>query len=150
MADIFSRKKRSEIMSKISGKDTKPEIIVRKFLFAHGFRYRKNDKRYLGKPDIVLPKYKTIVFIHGCFWHGHNCSAGKLPDTRKEFWKNKITKNIERDKKNKEMLEKDGWKVIVIWQCQLKNKTVREKTLNNLLKKIENNSINKKPYNKNI
>lgn len=150
MADIFSRKKRSEIMSKISGKDTKPEIIVRKFLFAHGFRYRKNDKRYLGKPDIVLPKYKTIVFIHGCFWHGHNCSAGKLPDTRKEFWKNKITKNIERDKKNKEMLEKDGWKVIVIWQCQLKNKTVREKTLNNLLKKIENNSINKKSYNKNV
>ena len=99
MSDIFSKQKRSEIMSKISGKETKPEILVRKFLFANGYRFRKNDKRYLGKPDIVLPKYKTIIFIHGCFWHGHNCLAGKLPETRKEFWKEKINGNIERDKK---------------------------------------------------
>lgn len=79
MSDIFTKQKRSEIMSRVRNKDTKLEIIVRKFLFANGFRYRKNDKRYPGKPDIVLPKYKTIVFIHGCFWHGHDCKAGALP-----------------------------------------------------------------------
>ncbi len=87
-------------MSKVLGKETKPEILVRKFLFEKGFRYRKNDKRYPGKPDIVLPKYKTVIFIHGCFWHGHNCSAGKLPETKKEFWQNKIDSNIVRDKKS--------------------------------------------------
>ena len=139
MTDIYSKQKRSEIMSKISGKDTKPEILVRKFLFAQGFRYRKNDKRYPGKPDIVLPKYKTVIFIHGCFWHGHNCPAGKLPGTRKEFWENKIKGNIERDKKNKKKLEKEGWKVITIWQCELKNKDIRYKTLNKLIDTLHNN-----------
>ena len=138
MADIFTKKKRSEIMSKISGKETKPEILVRKFLFANGFRYRKNDKRYPGKPDIVLPKYKTVIFVHGCFWHGHNCPAGKLPETKKEFWKNKIQGNIERDKKNKIELEKKGWRVITIWQCELKNKKIQEKTLNNLINTLHN------------
>jgi len=137
MADIFTKKKRSEIMSKISGKETKPEILVRKFLFANGFRYRKNDKRYPGKPDIVLPKYKTVIFVHGCFWHGHNCPAGKLPETRKDFWKNKIQGNIERDKKNKIELEKKGWRVITIWQCELKNKKIQDETLN----KIKNELI---------
>jgi len=138
MADIFTKKKRSEIMSKIAGKETKPEILVRKFLFANGFRYRKNDKRYPGKPDIVLPKYKTVIFVHGCFWHGHNCPAGKLPETKKEFWKNKIQGNIERDKKNKIELEKKGWRVITIWQCELKNKKIQEKTLNNLINTLHN------------
>ncbi len=138
MTDIFSKQKRSEIMSKISGKETKPEILVRKFLFANGFRFRKNDKRYPGKPDIVLPKYKTVIFIHGCFWHGHNCKAGKLPKTRKEFWKEKINRNIERDKRNKIDLEKQGWKVITIWQCELKNKMILEKTLNNLIDTLHN------------
>jgi DNA mismatch endonuclease (patch repair protein) len=89
-------------MSKISGKETKPEILVRKFLFANGFRYRKNDKRSPGKPDIVLPKYKTVIFIHGCFWHGHNCPARKLPETRKEFWRKKIQENIDRDNRKVE------------------------------------------------
>ena len=140
MSDIFSKQKRSEIMSKISGKETKPEILVRKFLFSNGYRFRKNDKRYLGKPDIVLPKYKTLIFIHGCFWHGHNCLAGKLPETRKEFWKEKINGNIERDKKNIIELEKQGWKVITIWQCGLKNKIVREKTLNELSNTLHNKS----------
>ncbi len=138
MSDIFTKQKRSEIMSKISGKETKPEILVRKFLFANGFRYRKNDKRYLGKPDIVLPKYKTVIFVHGCFWHGHNCPAGKLPETRKEFWENKIKGNIERDNNNKTKLEKQGWKVITIWQCELKNKRTKEKTLNELLNTLHN------------
>jgi len=108
-------------MSKISGKETKPEIQVRKFLFAQGFRYRKNDKRYPGKPDIVLPKYKTVIFIHGCFWHGHNCKRGNLPETRRIFWENKISGNIARDKRNKKELEKLGWNVEIIWQCELSN-----------------------------
>lgn len=138
MSDIFTKQKRSEIMSKISGKETKPEIIVRKFLFVNGFRYRKNDKRYSGKPDIVLTKYKTVIFIHGCFWHGHNCPAGKLPETRKEFWENKISMNVERDKKNTKDLEDDGWHVIIIWQCDLKTKEIREKTLKELKNTLHN------------
>ena len=87
MSDIFSQTKRSDIMSKISSKDTKPEILVRKFLFSKGFRYRINVKTLPGKPDIVLPKYKTIIFVNGCFWHGHNCKKGKLPSSNTDFWK---------------------------------------------------------------
>ncbi len=139
MTDIYSKQKRSEIMSKISGKDTKPEIVVRKYLFTHGFRYRKNVKTLPGKPDIVLPKYKTVIFVHGCFWHGHNCSAGKLPETNKEFWKKKISENVKRDRLNKKKLKELGWKVIVIWQCELKNKRKRKETLSNLVKKIIGN-----------
>ena len=138
MTDIFSKQKRSEIMSKISGKETKPEILVRKYLFANGFRYRKNVKYLPGKPDIVLPKYKTIIFVHGCFWHGHNCNAGKLPETRKDFWKEKIKGNVERDKRNKFELEELGWKVLTIWQCELKNSKIKIKTLEKLLNKLKN------------
>lgn len=120
-------------MSKISGKDTKPEILVRKFLFSKGFRFRVNDKRYPGKPDIVLPKFKTIVFIHGCFWHGHaGCKASELPETRKEFWKKKIGDNITRDKRDIETLKSQGWHIIIIWQCEIKNKTGRQKKLHSL------------------
>ena len=136
MPDIYSKQKRSEIMSKISGKETKPEILVRKFLFANGFRYRKNDKKYPGKPDIVLSKYKTIIFVHGCFWHGHDCPAGKLSETNKKFWEEKIAGNVERDKRNKAELENSGWKVITIWQCELKNKEIQSETLNKLLKTL--------------
>lgn len=123
-------------MSKIHSKETKLEIIVRKFLFNHGFRYRKNDKRYPGKPDIVLPKYKSIIFVNGCFWHGHDCPAGKLPETRHEFWKDKITKNKLRDKKNIQQLQSDGWRVIVLWQCEIKNKKLLESTLSKLIKTL--------------
>jgi len=125
MTDIYNKKKRSDVMSKISGRETKPELIVRKYLFSKGFRYRKNDKRYPGKPDIVLPKYKTLIFIHGCFWHGHKCPAGKLPDTNRKFWESKIRANIERDRKNIRELKKSGWKVLTIWQCEIKNKAIR-------------------------
>ena len=124
-------------MSKISGKETKPEILVRKYLFSKGFRFRKNDKHLPGRPDIVLPKYKTVIFIHGCFWHGHHCKAGKLPETNKEFWENKINSNIERDKKNQHKLEKLGWKIIIIWQCKLKNKKVVTKKLKEIEQKIK-------------
>lgn len=137
MTDIYSKNKRSQIMSKISGKETKPEIIVRNFLFSKGFRYRKNDARLSGKPDIVLPKYKSIVFVHGCFWHGHNCPAGKLPETRKNFWKEKINDNIKRDKRNKLELEQQGWNVFIIWQCELKNQRIKEIRLTKMITELK-------------
>lgn len=137
MSDIYSSKKRSEIMSKISGKETKPEILVRKFLFANGFRYRKNVKSLPGSPDIVLPKYKTVIFVHGCFWHGHTCKAAKLPETRKEFWTEKILSNVIRDNHNIDDLKSLGWKVITVWQCEMKNKSLREERLGNLVLEIK-------------
>lgn len=136
MADIYDKTKRSDIMSKISGKETKLEILVRKFLHAQGFRFRKNDKRYPGKPDVVLPKYKTVIFIHGCFWHGHSCKAGKLPETRKEFWKEKIQSNVDRDNRNIQELKMLGLKVLIVWQCEINNKSVTEDRLNKLLAEI--------------
>jgi len=124
-------------MSKISGKDTKPEILVRKFLFSKGFRYRINDRRYPGRPDIVLPKSKIVIFIHGCFWHGHlGCKASKLPETRKEFWEKKINDTQLRDKRNIETLKKKGWHVIVVWQCEIKNIEKRQKRLESLVTEI--------------
>jgi len=123
-------------MSKISGEETKPEIVVRKYLFSKGFRYRKNTKELPGKPDIVLAKYKTVIFIHGCFWHGHNCKAGKLPETRKEFWGNKISQTKVRDRKNLLSLQKMGWKVITVWQCELKNEKLKNQRLINIEKQI--------------
>lgn len=126
-------------MSKISGKDTKPEILVRKFLFSKGFRYRKNDKRYPGKPDIVLPKYKTVVFIHGCFWHGHNCKKANLPETNKDFWQNKISSTIKRDQITQSELNDMGWHVIVIWQCEIKNKEKQNIRLDLLKNEIDRN-----------
>jgi len=143
LADIYSKQKRKELMSKISGKETKPEVIIRKHLFSKGFRYRKNVKNLSGKPDVVLAKYKTAIFIHGCFWHGHTgCVRAKLPKTRRTFWKEKIYKNIERDKQNCIDLQKIGWNVITIWQCQLKNKQQRMNLFDNLVFKIKVNMIN--------
>nr|WP_268989423.1 DNA mismatch endonuclease Vsr [Methanosarcina barkeri] len=136
---MYSREKRSKIMSKIRGKETKPEILVRKFLFSEGFRYRINDERYPGKPDIVLPKYNTVVFIHGCFWHGHEgCKASKLPKTNSEFWEKKISDNVTRDRKNIKILISDGWNVIIVWQCEIKSKSKREERLKLLVKQIKN------------
>lgn len=137
MSDIFSSQKRSDIMSKISGKNTKPEILVRKFLFSKGFRYRINVKTLPGKPDIVLPKYKTVIFINGCFWHGHNCKKGKLPSSNIDFWKGKISNNKSRDDKNSDLLIKLGWKVIIIWQCEVSKIDNRIKILNKLLEDIK-------------
>lgn len=136
MADIFSKSKRSEIMSNISGKETKPEIIVRKYLFSQGFRYLKNDKRYPGTPDIVLPKYNTIIFVHGCFWHGHDCKKGELPANRTEFWKNKIEGTKERDRKVRQELENQGWQVLSVWGCEISNKSDRIDRLDELVDEI--------------
>jgi DNA mismatch endonuclease (patch repair protein) len=135
--DTFSKSKRSDIMSKVSGKDTKPEILVRKYLFSKGFRYLKNVANLPGKPDIVLPKYKTIIFIHGCFWHGHeNCEAAKLPASNIVYWTKKISSNIKRDLQNNESLRLLGWSVIVIWECELKAKN-REEKLSLLVKELQ-------------
>ena len=123
-------------MSHIKSSDTVPEIIVRKFLFSNGFRYRKNDKSLPGKPDIKLTKYKTVIFINGCFWHGHfNCKIYVMPKSNVEFWRDKIEHNIIRDKRNLELLVREGWKVIVIWECQLKGKKKKE-TLDRLVEQI--------------
>lgn len=138
MADVLSKEQRKRCMSHIRGKDTKPEVLVRKFLFANGFRYRLYRKDLPGKPDIVLPKYKTVVFINGCFWHGHaGCKYATIPVANHEFWRDKISGNVERDKLNYTKLYKLGWKVIEVWQCELKPK-FREQTLNNLLSKLSN------------
>lgn len=125
-------------MSHVRGKDTKPEVMVRQFLFAQGFRYRLYRKDLPGKPDIVLPKYKTVIFINGCFWHGHSdCKYATIPEANHDFWLAKILGNIERDKSNHAKLFELGWKVIEIWQCELKPK-FREQTLNNLLTELRN------------
>jgi len=121
MADVHDKATRSYNMSRIKGKDTKPEMLVRKFLFAQGFRYRLHDKKLPGKPDIVLPRYKTVIFIHGCFWHGHEgCKYYSIPKTRSEWWKEKINRNVTNDKKAVELLREIGWKILVIWGCELK------------------------------
>ena len=121
MADTVSKEKRSEIMSHVTGKETKPEIIVRKYLFARGLRYRKNVKRLPGTPDIVFPKYKTAVFVNGCFWHGHKgCKYSHLPSSNFEYWEKKIADNLERDERKTRKLEKLGYRVLIVWQCQLK------------------------------
>jgi DNA mismatch endonuclease (patch repair protein) len=119
-------------MSQIKGKNTKPEILVRKFLFAKGFRYRLYQKNLPGKPDIVLPKYKTIILVHGCFWHGHkNCKYFVVPKTRTEWWLNKIENTKRRDKIMKHKLHDLGWNIIIIWECEI-NKNF-EKKLNNII-----------------
>ena len=121
MADVHTPEQRSYNMSQIRGKNTKPEEIVRKYLFSQGFRYRKNDPRLPGKPDIVLPKYKTVIFVNGCFWHGHeSCRYFVWPKNNAEFWKKKISGNIQRDRNNRCLLEGQGWRVIDVWECELK------------------------------
>jgi len=139
MPDIYPHSKRSEIMSKISASETKPEIAIRTFLFSYGFRYRKNLKTLPGKPDIVLHKYKTVVFINGCFWHGHSCKAAKLPETKKEFWKMKIDANVERDKKQQLKLKHLGWNIITVWQCEIKSKILFTSRMAELINEIRNN-----------
>jgi len=139
MADVHDKKTRSYNMSQIKGKDTKPEKIVRKFLFSKGLRYKLHDKTLPGKPDIVLPKFKTVVFVHGCFWHGHNgCKYFVVPETRREWWLEKINRNRELDAQHNRELKREGWRVITIFECRLKPKN-RLKTLNRVITKITDN-----------
>ena len=120
MADNHSPESRKYNMSRIRSKDTQPEEIVRKYLFSQGFRYRKNVKKLPGCPDIVLPKYKTVIFVQGCFWHMHDCGRFHWPATNVDYWEPKILRNVERDKENQEKLSAAGWKVLLVWECQLK------------------------------
>lgn len=138
MTDVHDKATRSYNMSKIKGKNTKPETLVRKYLFSKGFRYRKNDKRFPGTPDIVLPKYKTVIFVNGCFWHKHDgCKYFVWPKNNESFWKDKIAKNVARDKRNYGLLHQMGWRVITVWECELKPE-VKEKTLMNIVTELEN------------
>lgn len=134
--DIWSKQKRSEVMSKIRGKNTKPEMILRSQLFRQGFRYRIHQKDLPGKPDIVLPKYKTAIFVHGCFWHYHkDCGEGRIPSTNSKFWKEKLQRNITKDEANIKALKKDKWKVFVIWECEIEKQL--ERTIGKLINKIK-------------
>lgn len=121
MADIVDKKTRSRMMSGIRGKNTKPELRIRKGLFSRGFRYRLHDKRLPGKPDLVLPRHNAVVFIHGCFWHGHKCHLFKWPKTRKRFWVKKILANRKRDRQVLKELTKNGWRTLVIWECSFRD-----------------------------
>lgn len=133
--DNLTKTLRSYNMSRIRSTNSKPEEIVRKYLFSQGFRYRKNDKRYPGKPDIILPKYKTAIFVNGCFWHKHDCGRFVWPSSNEDYWRAKIQRNIERDKDNASKLRGAGWNVIVVWECELK-KAAAEARLGRLVLEI--------------
>lgn len=135
MSDNHTKEIRSYNMSRIRSTNSKPEETVRKYLFSHGFRYRKNLASLPGKPDIVLPKYKTVIFVNGCFWHMHDCNRFVWPSSNQEYWRSKILKNVERDALNHLLLENMGWKVIVVWECELK-KNVALDRLNSLIDEI--------------
>lgn len=121
-ADIYSPEKRSEIMGRVKGRDTKPERAVRSLIHRMGFRFRLHASQLPGRPDIVLPRHRKVIFVHGCFWHQHpGCRRAKLPQTRAEWWKSKLTRNSQRDSETQEQLRQQGWEVLVIWQCQLRD-----------------------------
>ena len=137
MSDNLTPKKRSWNMSRIKGKDTSIEIKVRKYLFSQGFRFRKNVKTLPGKPDIVLPKYNTVIFVHGCFWHRHpQCKDATTPKTRTDFWLKKFEQNVRNDFLNKEALVNEGWRVLTIWECEITKQF--DKTMIRLVKQIKN------------
>ena len=125
MADVVDSKTRSRMMSGIRSKNTRPELLIRKGLHARGFRFRLHDKRLPGKPDLVLPKYSAVIFVHGCFWHRHDCHLFKWPKTRREFWHKKLLRNQEKDVESYASLKKDGWYILTIWECALKGRTRR-------------------------
>lgn len=122
MADVVSKEKRSEMMAGIRGKDTRPEMLIRRGLHAMGYRFRVHRRDLPGNPDIVLPKYRAVIFVHGCFWHGHECHLFKWPKTREEFWREKIGSNVKRDQRSEQCLTNLGWRVHAIWECELKGK----------------------------
>lgn len=123
MTDVLTAEQRRHNMSRIRGKDTKPEMLIRRGLHARGLRYRLHDRKLPGRPDLVFPKYHTAIFIHGCFWHAHGCALSKLPATRRDFWAEKLDTNAQRDRKATQALQADGWRVLVIWECAMHGPT---------------------------
>ena len=136
MADKLSKKDRSKLMAKVSQKGTKPEMIVRKFLYKNGFRYRLNVKKFPGSPDILMRKRMIAIFVHGCYWHGHSCRAGRLPSTNLNYWEKKIADNKERDKRKNDQLIEMGYHVIEVWGCELKTISKRDERLSRLIDEI--------------
>ena len=137
MADKLTSEQRHLCMSHIHGKNTKPEVFVRKALWRLGYRYRINASNLPGKPDIVFPKYKTVVFINGCFWHGHEgCKKFSIPETNRDFWIEKIGRNQQRDLDNVTALQSSGWKVLIVWECELTTKDKREQTINRIAENL--------------
>lgn len=135
--DIWSKDKRSQVMSLIRGQNTKPEVIIRKILYKRGYRYRLNYSKLPGKPDIVFPKYKIVIFIHGCFWHGHeNCKIAHIPKTNTKYWSDKFTKNKERDNNVSLSLINMGWQVLIIWECEITKTNIQ-----NVINKIEHHIL---------
>ncbi|QSV45328.1 very short patch repair endonuclease [Geobacter benzoatilyticus] len=122
MADVVNAETRSRMMSGIRGKNTKPEILIRSLLHRRGFRFRLHDKKLPGKPDIVLPRYRAVIMIHGCFWHGHDCHLFKWPSSNESFWKDKISRNKEVDARSRQELTLAGWRILTVWECALKGK----------------------------
>lgn len=123
MADVVSPEVRSRMMAGIRGKNTKPEMLIRRGLHAEGFRYRVHAKDLPGKPDLIFPKYRAVIFVHGCFWHGHNCHLFKWPSTRKDFWRKKIERNLEVDLAAQDRLTRLGWRCCLVWECALKGRS---------------------------
>jgi DNA mismatch endonuclease (patch repair protein) len=139
MADVFTKKQRSQLMSRIRSVNTRPELLLRRYLFSKGFRYRIHQRSLPGNPDLVLKKYSCALFIHGCFWHGHtakSCTISRMPKSNVEFWRDKFTYNQMRDRKNQKNLKKAGWNIIIVWECQLRGKK-KSATLQKLVDKIK-------------
>ena len=134
MNDIVSPETRSRMMSGIRGKDTKPEMLIRKGLFRRGFRFRLHSKQLPGKPDLVFPRYHAVIFVHGCFWHRHYCRLFKWPKSNTKFWHEKITSNVQRDQRCYQKLSETGWRILIVWECAMKGKKDREidKVLDNI------------------
>ncbi|MBF0505921.1 MAG: DNA mismatch endonuclease Vsr [Nitrospirae bacterium] len=134
MPDVFTNKKRSEVMSRIRSKDTKPEITLRKVLHRQGLRFRLHVNTLPGKPDIVLPIYRTVIQVRGCFWHGHDCIDGHIPRSRQEYWEPKLLNNKRRDTRNDKALRRNGWSVIVVWECTIQSQTNLEREVNRIFR----------------
>ena len=133
MADLWTKEQRSRVMSRVKNKNTKPEVQVRSMLHRMGYRFRLHRRDLAGAPDIVLPRHRKAVFVHGCFWHNHDCPRGKRPSTRTEFWNAKLVANIERDRANQEALEEKGWRVLTLWECEVKDPDYIQEKLRHFL-----------------
>jgi DNA mismatch endonuclease, patch repair protein len=138
MADTFSQQKRSWLMSRVRQKDTRPELLIRSFLRSEGFRFRLHAKNLPGTPDVVLPRLRSVLFINGCFWHQHaNCSRSAIPQSNRRFWARKLLRNVERDRRARKLLRKQGWSVITLWECKLKSIKTRQVYLKKLVRRLE-------------